>query len=171
MQASSASPTFRDKSEGTTPSSGRPTWRVVLVLALPVLVQQMLILIVSRSDSWLAGHLKADDANPAAFQAAQTTVNYLAWFISSYIVLVSVGSTALVARFTGAGERALAIHTTNQSILLAAFFGLAGTVLGLTFRDSIVHVLQLRGDAHALDCTSRVANQARKGEVLECKAV
>ena len=41
-----------------------------------------------------------------AYQAAQTTANYLTWFISSYVVLVSVGSTALVARFTGAGDLA-----------------------------------------------------------------
>src|SRR5262245_24137710 len=38
-------------------------------------------------------------ARQVAYQAAQTTANYLAWFITSYIVLVSVGSTALVARF------------------------------------------------------------------------
>ena len=86
-------------------------------------------------------------ARQAAYLAAQTTANYLAWFISSYMVLVSVGSTALVARFTGARDRAGAIHATNQSILLAIALGVAGSVLGLSLLRPLVAVLQLHGDA------------------------
>jgi putative MATE family efflux protein len=126
----------------------RPTWRVVLRLALPVLAQQFLVLLVTLSDRWLAGHLQEGAADPAAFQAAQTTANYLAWCISSYIVLVSVGSTALVARFTGAADHAGAVHTTNQSILLAALLGIVGGALGFTFRQ-LVTVFQLEGDTAA----------------------
>ncbi len=126
------------------------TWRVVLRLALPVLAQQFLVLIVSLSDSWLAGYLQEGAADPAAFQAAQTTANYLGWFISSYIVFVSVGSTALVARFTGAADHDRAIHATNQSILLAVVLGLAGGAAGFAGRNGIVAVLQLEGEVAAL---------------------
>jgi putative MATE family efflux protein len=87
------------------------------------------------------------EARQASFLAAQTTANYLAWFISSYMVLVSVGSTALVARLTGAGDRRAAIHATNQSILLAFGLGLLGSILGLTFMRPLVETLQLRGEA------------------------
>src|SRR5205823_11771897 len=59
-------------------------------------------------------------AQQVAYQSAQTTANYLAWCIISYTILVSVAGTALVARFTGAGDRRLAIHATNQTLLLAA---------------------------------------------------
>jgi putative MATE family efflux protein len=121
------------------------------MLALPMLAQQMLLLIIQQSDRWLAGHLTeiapGETGDPAAYQAAQTTAQYLSWFITSYVFLVSVGSTALVARFTGAGDRLRAAHTMNQSILLAAVLGLAGSMLGLVGRDTIVSVLQLRGDA------------------------
>jgi putative MATE family efflux protein len=86
-------------------------------------------------------------ARQAAYLAAQTTANYLAWFISSYMVLVSVGSTALVARFTGARDRSGAIHATNQSILLAVALGVVGSVLGLTLVRPLVAVLQLHGEA------------------------
>src|SRR5207302_829016 len=64
------------------------------------------------------------------------------------------GSTALVARFTGAGDRFLAIRVTHQSLLLAIVFGLAATVLawagGLRL---LVGLLQLSGLAaqYALD--------------------
>src|SRR5262249_33053748 len=67
--------------------------------------------------------------------------------ISSYTVLVSAGSTALVARFVGAGERATAIQVTNQSILLAVILGVLGTSIGLIARHSLLDLLQLQGEA------------------------
>src|SRR5438067_1137544 len=94
--------------------SARPLGYVVLALALPVLAQQFLLLVVTLSDRYLAGNFQpATPGDKPAYQAAQTTANYLAWFISSYVVLVSVGSTALVARFTGAGNLAGRTHATN----------------------------------------------------------
>ena len=88
------------------------------------------------------------NARQVSFQAAQTTAQYVAWFIQCYTILVSVGSTALVARFTGAGDRQMAIWVTHQSLLLAVVFGLAGTLVslagGLQF---LVELLQLSGMA------------------------
>jgi putative MATE family efflux protein len=122
------------------------TWRLVLVLAVPALIQQMLVLVVSLSDRWLAGHAHAPDPNEQiALQAAQTTANYLAWFISSYTVLVAVGSTTLVAHAIGAGDRRGAIHITNQSFLLAVILGLGGSFLALFALPSLIELLQLRG--------------------------
>ncbi|MGH7169615.1 MAG: MATE family efflux transporter [Gemmataceae bacterium] len=124
----------------------QPTWYLVLVLAVPALLQQMLVLAVSLSDRWLAGHAHAADPDEQiALQAAQTTANYLAWFISSYTVLVSVGSTALVARAIGAGDRRSAIHVTNQSLLLALVLGLGGSILALLGLPPLVELLQLHG--------------------------
>lgn len=168
-----------------------PTWRVVLSLAIPVLVQQYLVLSVGLSDRFLAGHLQplprseqatavsrqvlalgqlgagaAGDgwqaalaaeapwalaqqtwARHVAYQAAQTTANYLYWFVSSYTFLVSIGSTALVARFVGAGDRRLAIHVTNQSLLLAAGLGFLGSAVGLLGLNRLIELLGLRGAA------------------------
>ena len=62
---------------------------------------------VGLYDQFLAGNnLPADPSLHVPYQAAQTTANYLAWFISSCSAVISVGSMALVARFTGAGKRA-----------------------------------------------------------------
>src|SRR5262245_19384848 len=119
----------------------RPTWSLVLALAWPVLVQQLLVFTVGLSDRLLAGWFERD----VAYQAAQTTGGYLAWVISSYILFVSVGSTALVARLVGAGDRAKAVHATNQALLLGACFGLFGTVVGLTGLEPLLWLLQLRG--------------------------
>ncbi len=124
----------------------KPTWHLVLILAVPALMQQMLVLAVSLSDRWLAGHAHSPDPDEQiALQAAQTTANYLAWFISSYTVLVSVGSTALVAHAIGAGDRRSAIHATNQSMLLAIVLGLGGSIVALLGLPPLVELLQLHG--------------------------
>src|SRR6266851_5643518 len=118
VELSSCSPLLADLS--------RPTWKLVLTLGWPVLVQQLLNFAVMLCDALLAGWTGKVES-----QSAQTTAMYLAWFISSYAVLVSVGSTALVARFTGAGDRSAAVRVTNQSVLLAACLGLLASALGL----------------------------------------
>jgi putative MATE family efflux protein len=126
----------------------RPAWRLVLGLTWPVLVQQLLILAVSLSDRLLAGRFQHLDApDQIATQAAQTTANYLAWFLSSCTVLVTVGGTALVAHFVGAGDRRNAVRVTHQALLLAVALGLAGTVGGLVGLPAFVRLLQLKGPA------------------------
>jgi putative MATE family efflux protein len=169
---------------------GRPLWRVVFLLALPVMAQQFLHLAVNLSDRLLAGrflgldeqgqrrvqHLEAQAValladpslagiaartemtveafetrgRPVAFQSAQTTAGYLTWFISSFTVLVSVGSTAVVARHIGAKDVRGAIHATKQSLLLAVLFGVGGSIVGLLTLPHLVWVLQLRGEAAEL---------------------
>src|SRR5437763_6454504 len=100
-------------------SPARPMWRLVLGLALPALAQQYLHLLVQLSDQYLADRFDLPDPNQrTTYLAALTTAGYLYWFVSSYTVLVSVGSTALVARFVGAGDWAGARHATGQSVLL-----------------------------------------------------
>jgi putative MATE family efflux protein len=191
--ASSAAepPTTEAADEGCPASWRQPTWRIVLVLALPVLVQQFLVLSVGLSDRFLAGRLqpvpltqraeavaqqllaltrlgngggqdglaavlaaeapwelaRQTSARQVAYQSAQTTANYLAWCITCYTILVSVGGTALVARFTGAGDHRLAIHATNQAVLLALLLGLLGGAVGLLGLDRLVDLLGLRGPA------------------------
>lgn len=125
-------------------NSTRPTWQRVLFLAWPVLLQQLLLMVVGLYDQYLAGNYPPEDAAlHVPYQAAQTTANYLAWFVSSCSAFVSVGSTALVARFIGAGERKSAIHAANQSILLAIIFGIAATIIGLIFLGDAVHAMRM----------------------------
>jgi putative MATE family efflux protein len=124
----------------------RPAWSLVLGLAWPVLLQQFLILVVSLSDRLLAGRFQhLDDPDQVATQAAQTTANYLAWFLSSYTVLVTVGGTALVARFIGAGDRRGANRVLHQSLLLGVVLGLLGSALALAGLPALVGLLQLDG--------------------------
>jgi putative MATE family efflux protein len=127
---------------------GRPHWRIVVRLAWPVLIQQFLIQSVSLYDQFLAGNnIPTDSSKHATYQAAQTTANYVAWFLSSCTSLVAVGGTALVARFVGAGNREGAVRATNQSILLAVLFGLVSTPFVLAILPGGIGLLGLTGDA------------------------
>src|SRR5207248_8373475 len=108
-------------SPGGPPLAARPIGRQVLALALPALAQQYLHLLVQLSDQYLADRFDLPDPNQrTTYLAALTTAGYLYWFVSSYTVLVSVGSTALVARFVRAGHWAGARHATRPSLPLGA---------------------------------------------------
>jgi putative MATE family efflux protein len=123
-----------------------PTWRLVLVLALPVLAQQSLYFLVNLSDLYLAAHVPTEHRD--AVLAARTTAHYVTWFITCYNVLVTVGSTALVARFVGAGEHKLAVAVTHQSLLLAVAMAAAATLFAFTGGlRLLVESLKLEGQA------------------------
>lgn len=123
-----------------------PPWKRVFRLALPAFLQQMLILLINLSDRWLAGRVDTEDPNSQiATQAAQTTGFYLAWFVSCYAALVSVGSTALVARFVGGAEPEAAKRVLHQSVWLATMFGLIGSIGGWLGLRSLIDLLGLKG--------------------------
>jgi MATE family, multidrug efflux pump len=129
----------------------KPTVRVVLALALPVLAQYGLNQVVMLSDSVIAGRLKSEGTTGASVQAAQTNTHYLAWAVTSYTVLVTVGSTALVARFVGAGDIATARDTTHQSLLLGLVFAGLATAAGLLGGiDAMMRLLNLEGESARL---------------------
>src|SRR5262245_53315909 len=130
------------------PGAPERLWRRVLALALPALAQQYLHLLVRLSDQYLADNFELPDpAQRAIYLSALTTAGYLYWFVSSYTIIVSVGATALVARFVGARDLPLAWRATGQAILLAFVFGTLGSVAGLLGLPALVEALQLTGDA------------------------
>src|SRR5262249_52692017 len=125
----------------------RPAWRLVFALALPALAQHYLLLLVRLSDNYLAGNLDISDTELLKrYQSAMTTAGYLYWFVSSYTILVSVGSTALVARFIGAGDHAGADHAVGQSVLLGGVLGVVGAAGALAGLPSLIAALQLTGE-------------------------
>lgn len=119
-----------------------PLWKRVLLLALPTLAQQGLLFVIHQYDQWLAR------AYSPEHRAALTTANYLYWFSSSYSIVVSVGATALVGRFVGAGEWAMANRATAQTVWLALLFGLLAAVAAVIGLPYLLPLLNL-GDVPA----------------------
>jgi putative MATE family efflux protein len=122
--------------------------RRIIGLAWPVLALNFLILIVDMSDRFLVGNLPAPNAEVAeARLAARGTAHYVAWFISSYTVLVSVGATALVAHCVGAGDWRTARRAAGQAIVLAGIVGIAGSIAGLALLPKFVQLVGLEGES------------------------
>ena len=119
-----------------------------MTLAWPVLLQQFLVLAVQLSDRLLAGRFQTvDDAANVASQNAQTTASYFAWVISNYTILISVGSTALVARFVGAGNFREANAVTHQALVIAVALGFVASAVCLPCLPALMELLRLPADA------------------------
>src|SRR3954464_12058063 len=93
---------------------GGPRVRQVIVLALPVLIEQTLLYLVGVSDTVLTGrYLGATDL------AAVPVGTYLMWSLGSLMMVASVGAAALVARLVGEGDFRSATRICGQAIGLA----------------------------------------------------
>lgn len=151
----------------------RPT---VFWLALPVLGEQFLNFCVGTCDIWLAGHLP-DRSQTMAAASAVGVAAYVGWLASMLFSFVGAGTTALVARHWGAGEREAASRVANHSLALAAVGGLGfllfiwpaaplfPAALGLdsTTRDMTTHYLRLDGIGLVFTAVSLVGSAALRG--------
>jgi Na+-driven multidrug efflux pump len=88
------------------------TFRPMLWLTLPVLVEQILHLLVGFTDLWLTGNYLQDEA----YVAAMTLMIYALWLVGNVFGFVALGSTAMIARFAGARDQHMVNRVMNQSI-------------------------------------------------------
>ena len=116
------------------------TLRPLLRLALPVLAEHSLHLLVIFSDTVLAGRYFGTEE-----LAAMNVIFYTVWFLENLFGLVAIGSTALIARFVGAGDWNTARRTVNQSFLTGAVLALVLTGGGVLLIDDFVSAMQLSG--------------------------
>ena len=109
------------------------TVRPLLVLVVPVLVEQILALGVGLTDKWLSGNLLPGPE----YLAAVGLVAYCLAFLPAVFAVAAVSVTAIVARAVGAGDLKLAARATAQSLLIGgsavAVMLLAAAVAGRWF--------------------------------------
>jgi len=95
----------------TSLATSRGTLAPMLRLAMPVLLEYLLHMVVIYSDTVLAGYYLGE-----ADLAAISVLYYAIWLVENMFGVVSIGTAALVARFVGAGDWALARRVTCQSL-------------------------------------------------------
>ena len=113
-------------------------------LALPVLGEQLLILGVGQFDTFLAGQI-SKQATAAVGVAA-----YVGWGATLLFSLVGTGTTALVARSWGAGDRPAGNHLFNQSVPLAMLIGLFALGLIWNAAPALATFQNQTGEAHGI---------------------
>ncbi len=117
--------------------------RTVLLLAWPVLLEQVLGFAVGIFDTWLSGRIEgvSEVATGAVGLAA-----YVGWLASMLFGLVATGTTALVSRHRGAGETIAANRIMNRSLALAGVAGGAVYALIYLLAPWMVQLLEMTGE-------------------------
>lgn len=104
---------------------GTQTIRVVLQLAGPAALEQLLNIVVDWTDAYLAGHLGT--VALAAVGLSGQVINLVAAFFGA----LGVGATALVARAVGARDPEQAGRITVRALLSAGLLGIGGALFAL----------------------------------------
>jgi len=121
------------------------TLRPMLRLTAPVLAEQLLHLLVGFVDMWLTGNLLRDDA----YIAAMSLMIYTLWLIANLFAFVSLGATAMTARFVGAGDMPLANRIMNQSISAGAIWSTFLMAVTIPLAAQFTELMGLTGTAAA----------------------
>lgn len=112
----------------------RPTiWQ----LAAPSIMANLMFSMVAMIQTKFVGGLGASAV--ASVGAGQRVF----FALQAVLMAISVGTTALVARSWGAGQREEASRTASSSLVLAGLVGLALMIFGMTFSHQIASVFGL----------------------------
>ena len=112
----------------------------ILLLALPVLGEQLLIYCVGLFDTFLAGRISTEATSAIGVAA------YVSWLGSLLFSLVAIGTTALVARHWGARDFLGANRFFNQSLPLAAAVGVVTAALIWSVAPLIAYLQDMEGE-------------------------
>jgi putative MATE family efflux protein len=120
-------------------SMGQAIW----VLSWPVLVESFLNSLVGLTDTVLVAASPLGRAATDAIGGAA----YIMWFIGLVGMSLGIGATALVSRSMGAGRRAVANAALGQTLLLAAFGGVAVGLLVYGMAPAVARLMNLDGES------------------------
>ncbi len=118
-------------------------WQVLALAGWPLL-QQLMGFLVGFVDTAVAGRVSVPATNAIAVAA------YMQWFMGLMFGAVGVGGTALVARATGAGNRAGAEAALGQAVRLAVVVGVVVTGVIWVMAEPIGRAAGLSGESLAL---------------------
>lgn len=92
-------------------------WKIIVLLAWPIFVEQILVSLVQAVDTAMVGSL---GANATASVAISHSPNMM---INGVIMALGVGFTSLIARSVGAGDKERAKDLIRQAMLLVVSLG------------------------------------------------
>ena len=125
--------------------AGKSLWVAIWFLAIPILIQQILIAFVGLADKMFAGGLPEAIVLPS--MDAIGIGSYVGWFISIAVSGIGIGSQALIARAMGSGDMEQGKSVLGQSLSLAFFWGIIISVGLWLFAKPLGELCQLSESA------------------------
>lgn len=113
----------------------------VVQLAWPAVIEQLLVQLFSMADMMMVGGV-----GPAAIAGIGLTNQPVFLALAAFAAL-NVGSTALVARFIGAGDVEEANTAARQTLLIVGALGLLTTIVVYVLARPVVLFMGAQGDA------------------------
>lgn len=107
----------------------------VLELAGPALVETIFATLIGMIDMMMVGRL-----GPEAITAVGLTNHPLLFALALFMAL-NVGTTAIVAREIGAGNRKVAEHAARQSMVITSILGLIVSAFGVVFAGNVLALM------------------------------
>ena len=117
----------------------------ILMLALPVMVQQLLQAFVGMTDKMLAGHLE-ESVRVAALDAIGIG-SFVTWFIGIAMSGLGIGGQVIIARAMGAGDRSTAKHALGQAMGVSFAWGTLVGLLLYALAPSLASLTRLTPEA------------------------
>jgi Na+-driven multidrug efflux pump len=124
---------------------GRSLFAAILLIGLPVLVQQLLGATVGLVDKMLAGGLNADIVLPA--MDGLGIGSYVGWFIGIAMSGLGIGGQAIIARAIGRGDVAEAEQALGQAMGLCFIWGIIVGVVAWFLAPGMAQLCGLHGEA------------------------
>ncbi|NMA48022.1 MAG: MATE family efflux transporter [Lentisphaerae bacterium] len=118
--------------------------RALFSLATPMLVQAFLQNLQNMIDLYFVGNLGS-----SAVAAVSASGNIL-FLLTPVLMGASMGTIALVSRFTGEGNHRLAAQTAGQSVPIAIFFGIIIGIIGQVFAPDFFRWMRIPEDVTVL---------------------
>lgn len=125
-----------------------PVGKGVLAIAIPSVATMLLQTTNGMLDRFFVGHSTGPEG-----LAAVSIASTLMFALMSAAMAISVGTTALVARFIGEKNPSDAIAATKQSLLLALLISVVVSIPMILLRHPLLTLLGM--DAEALDLAAR----------------
>lgn len=104
-------------------SDWRREFRMIWMLAVPTVIEQLLMTVVQYADTAMVGRLGAEAS------AAVGVTSSMMWLTNAPLGAVGIGVLAVIARHYGAGRRDLAGAAAGQALLLTVIVGVLEGIL------------------------------------------
>jgi putative MATE family efflux protein len=135
-------------SDGAVSPYAEDVSRTILKLAWPLVIERLSISVLSAVDAALVGHYVGGDG-----LAAVGIGTLMFWIPLSGALAIDVGSTAVIARDVGAGDRSRVQAGLHTAVLAALVWGIACSVIVIAFAPQLMRAMGAEPDVvpHGVD--------------------